>query len=84
MPHRVRVKVLAIPRSAPQQGKGRHRGDVQAKDAALDKFARRPLDEPFPSRILGAHHERVGEAGIIVSRAVLIAVAIVAKAGARF
>ena len=45
-------------------------------DEALDKFARRRLGEPFPYLILDARYEKVREAGIIVSQAVLIAVAV--------
>jgi putative transposase len=45
-------------------------------DEALDKFARRQLGEPFPYLILDARYERVREAGIIISQAVLIAVAV--------
>jgi putative transposase len=45
-------------------------------DEALEKFARRRLDEPFPYLILDARYEKVREAGIIVGHAVLIAVAV--------
>ena len=45
-------------------------------DEALDKFAQRQLGEPFPYLILDARYERVREAGIIISQAVLIAVAV--------
>src|SRR6516164_1526306 len=45
-------------------------------DAALRAFAERPLTEPFPYLILDARYERVREAGIIISQAVLLAVAV--------
>jgi putative transposase len=45
-------------------------------DAALHKFAERRLAEPFPYLILDARYEKVRESGIIVSQAVLIAVAV--------
>ena len=45
-------------------------------DQALRAFAERRLEEPFPYLILDARCERVREAGVIRSRAVLIAVAV--------
>jgi transposase-like protein len=45
-------------------------------DEALNKFAERRLKEPFPYLILDARYEKVREGGIIVSQAVLIAVAV--------
>ena len=45
-------------------------------DEALRAFAERRLDEAFPYLIIDARYEKVREAGIIVSRAVLIAVAV--------
>ena len=45
-------------------------------DAALKAFAERRLDEPYPYLILDARYERVREAGVIVSQAVLVAVAV--------
>src|ERR1700757_5189431 len=45
-------------------------------DEALRAFAERRLEEPFPYLILDARYERVREAGVIRSRAVLIAVAV--------
>jgi putative transposase len=45
-------------------------------DEALEKFAARRLDEPFPYLILDARYEKVREAGVIVSQAVLVAVAV--------
>jgi putative transposase len=45
-------------------------------DEALDKFAARQLSEPFPYLILDARYEKVREAGIIVSQAAQIAVAV--------
>ena len=45
-------------------------------DEALHKFAERRLAEPFPYLILDARYEKVRESGIIVSQAVLIAVAV--------
>src|SRR3974390_2906944 len=45
-------------------------------DEALQKFASRRLDEPFPYLILDARYEKVRESGIIVSQAVQIAVAV--------
>jgi putative transposase len=45
-------------------------------DEALQAFAERRLSEPFPYLILDARYEKVREAGIILSHAVLIAVAV--------
>jgi putative transposase len=45
-------------------------------DQALRAFAHRRLNEPFPYLILDARYERVREAGVIISQAVLIAVAV--------
>jgi len=45
-------------------------------DEALRKFAERRLGEPFPYLILDARYEKVRESGIIVSQAVLLAVAV--------
>jgi putative transposase len=45
-------------------------------DKALQAFAERRLSEPFPYLILDARYERVREAGVISSQAVLIAVAV--------
>jgi len=45
-------------------------------DEALRAFAERRLSEPFPYLILDARYERVREAGVIISQAVLIAVAV--------
>jgi putative transposase len=45
-------------------------------DESLRAFAERRLSEPFPYLILDARYEKVREAGIIVSQAVLVAVAV--------
>jgi putative transposase len=45
-------------------------------DEALRKFADRRLREPFPYLIVDARYEKVRESGIIVSQAVLVAVAV--------
>jgi len=45
-------------------------------DEALRAFAERRLSEPYPYLILDARYEKVREAGIIISQAVLIAVAV--------
>jgi integrase/recombinase XerD len=45
-------------------------------DEGLAAFAKRPLAEPFPYLILGARYERVRDAGIVASQAVLIAIGI--------
>jgi putative transposase len=45
-------------------------------DEALHKFAARRFGEPFPYLILDARYEKVREGGVIVSQAVLIAVAV--------
>lgn len=45
-------------------------------DASLKAFCERRLKEPYPYLILDARYERVREAGVIVSQAVLIAVAV--------
>ena len=48
----------------------------QRLDASLAQFAGRPLGEAFPYLILDARYERVREAGVIASQAVLIAIGI--------
>src|ERR1700745_1709868 len=48
----------------------------QRLDAGLAQFADPPLVEAFPYLILDARYERVREAGVIVSQAVLIAIGI--------
>src|ERR1700744_2481199 len=45
-------------------------------DTTLAAFATRPLAEPYPYLILDARYERVREAGVIVSQAVLVAIAV--------
>ena len=49
---------------------------VKGLDDSLKAFAARRLDEPFPYLILDARYERVREAGVITSQAVLIAIGI--------
>ena len=51
-------------------------GINKSLDAGLRAFAGRRLSEPFPYLILDARYEKVREAGIIVSQAVLVAVAV--------
>src|SRR5207245_221289 len=48
----------------------------QRLDASLAQFAGRPLAEAFAYLILDARYERVREAGVIASQAVLIAIGI--------
>jgi putative transposase len=45
-------------------------------DGTLKAFAERRLDEPYPYLILDARYERIREAGVIQSQAVLIAIGI--------
>ena len=45
-------------------------------DEGLKAFAERRLDERYPYLILDARYEKVREAGVIVSQAVLVAVAV--------
>jgi putative transposase len=45
-------------------------------DQSLAQFAARPLSEAFPYLIVDARYERIREAGVIVSHAVLIAIGI--------
>lgn len=45
-------------------------------DESLQAFAGRPLTEPYPYLILDARYERVREAGVVGSQAVLIAIGI--------
>jgi transposase-like protein len=45
-------------------------------DAGLKAFAERRLTESYPYLILDARYEKVREAGVIVSQAVLVAVAV--------
>jgi putative transposase len=51
-------------------------GLVKTLDASLTAFAERRLEEPYPYLILDARYEKVREAGVITSQAVLIAVAV--------
>jgi putative transposase len=48
----------------------------QRLDESLAQFAARPLTEAFPYVILDARYERIREAGVIVSQAVLIAIGV--------
>jgi transposase-like protein len=48
----------------------------QRLDQSLAQFAMRPLNEVFPYLIVDARYERIREAGVIVSHAVLIAIGI--------
>jgi putative transposase len=45
-------------------------------DDSLAQFARRRLDEPYPYLVLDARYERVRDAGVIGSQAVLLAIGI--------
>ncbi len=45
-------------------------------DAQLEQFSRRPLECEFPYGVVDARYERVREGGVIVSRAILIALGI--------
>ena len=45
-------------------------------DAQLEEFSRRPLPEAFPYVVVDARYERVREGGVIVSRAIQIALGI--------
>ncbi|MGH0224509.1 transposase, partial [Sinorhizobium meliloti] len=45
-------------------------------DESLKAFAERSLEEPFAYLILDARYEKVREAGVVMSQAVLIAVGI--------
>ncbi len=45
-------------------------------DESLRAFSERRLADPFPYLILDAHYERIREGGVIVSQAVLVAVAV--------
>ena len=45
-------------------------------DEQLEQFSRRPLDQEFPYVVVDARYERVREGGVIVSRAILIALGI--------
>jgi len=45
-------------------------------DGQLEEFSQRPLPEAFPYVVVDARYERVREGGVIVSRAILIALGI--------
>jgi putative transposase len=45
-------------------------------DSQLQEFSRRPLSEAFPYVVVDARYERVREGGVIVSRAILVALGI--------
>ena len=49
---------------------------TQRLEEQLEEFSRRPLSAEFPYVILDARYERVREGGVIVSRAILIALGI--------
>jgi putative transposase len=48
----------------------------QRLDGSLAEFATRPLEERYPYLILDARYEKVREAGVIRSRAVLVAIGV--------
>jgi len=48
----------------------------QKLDADLERFARRPLEEPHPFVVLDARYEKIREESVIRSRAVLVAIGI--------
>jgi len=48
----------------------------QKLDEDLERFARRPLDEPYPYVVLDARYEKIREDSVIRSRAVLVAIGI--------
>ncbi|NRP75505.1 hypothetical protein ILFOPFJJ_06428 [Ensifer psoraleae] len=48
----------------------------ESLNESLNAFAERPLQEPFAYLILDARYEKVREAGVVMSQAVLIAVGI--------
>jgi putative transposase len=51
--------------------------DINARlDESLAAFARRPLEEPFAYLIMDAKYEKVREAGVVRSAAVLIAIGV--------
>lgn len=45
-------------------------------DEELERFATRPLEEPYPYLILDARYEKVREGGVVRSQAVLIAIGV--------
>ena len=45
-------------------------------DEELQRFAQRPLEEPYPYLILDARYEKVRQNGVVSSRAVLVAIGI--------
>jgi len=49
---------------------------TQKLDEQLEQFSRRPLESEFPYVVVDARYERVREGGVIVSRAILIALGI--------
>jgi len=49
---------------------------TQKLDEQLEQFSRRPLTEAFPYVVVDARYERVREGGVIVSRAILVALGI--------
>jgi putative transposase len=48
----------------------------QGLDEELNRFANRPLEEPYPYLILDARYEKVREGGVIRSQAVMIAIGV--------
>lgn len=48
----------------------------QKLDEDLERFARRPLEEPYPYVVLDARYEKIREDSVIRSRAVLVAIGI--------
>lgn len=48
----------------------------QKLDEDLERFTRRPLEEPYPFVVLDARYEKIREDGVIRSRAVLVAIGI--------
>ena len=52
-------------------------------DAELGHFARRELESEYPYVIIDARYEKLRENGVIRSRAVLVAMGMIGKVGAR-
>jgi len=71
-----KVKAITEELCGPEFSASAMRSINKTLDESLEKFATRPLEEPYPYLILDARYEKVREDGVIRSQAVQIAIGI--------
>ena len=69
-----KVKAITEELCGPEFSASAMRSINKTLDESLEKFAQRPLEEPYPYLILDARYEKVREDGVIRSQAVQIAI----------